>query len=124
MALSIEVIERKEGEYVIKLEGRLDTGTAPQLKDKVARCSVRIPKRHCRSEGARCTGNSGQRTPVCQSTIGGLRSASTTSSSAPTINTPPPRMRPVITSPRTRNAKTDASTGFRKKNIAPFDAPT
>ncbi|MBN1268413.1 MAG: STAS domain-containing protein [Kiritimatiellae bacterium] len=36
MSLKIEIEKRKEGHYVVKLDGRLDTNTAPECEKKIA----------------------------------------------------------------------------------------
>lgn len=36
MSLTTEIEKRKEGHYVVKLEGRLDTNTAPACEKKIA----------------------------------------------------------------------------------------
>jgi len=35
MALNIDILEREDGKYALKLEGRLDTNTAPELEEQL-----------------------------------------------------------------------------------------
>jgi anti-anti-sigma factor len=35
MSLNVEIEERKKGHYVVKLDGRLDTNTAPACEEKI-----------------------------------------------------------------------------------------